>query len=579
MTIPASHYVQVIPGVVNAGGTALVMNGLFLSPSYRVPYGAVQSFASPLSVSNFFGATSPEYLAAQTYFSGFITGTKYPATMLVTQYNGATPIAAWLQSGNVSALGLPALQAITSGTLTLTVDGYPHSIASLNLSGATSFSAAAALIQAALGDPTEATFTGAQSGTTLTVSSVSSGTLSVGQTITGVGIAAGTIITALGTGTGLTGTYTVSISQSVSSESMTAVATQPTVTYDSITGAFLVTSGITGVASSMAFATGTLAATLLMTSSTGAIMSQGAAATTPSAFMNTITQVTQNWATFLTIADPDGGSGNTQKLAFAAWTNGQNNRYAYLCWDTDQSPTASSNATASLGFLIGTNGNNYSGTALISEPSGGDVSYHYAAFTAGFVASLDFTAPNGRATLAYKSQNGLLASVTNLTVANNLESNGYNYYGAAATANQTFLFMYPGSISGPFLWFDSYVNQIWLNNALQLALLNLLTQVKSIPYNQAGYAQLAAACQDPINQAITFGAIRQGVTLSQQQIATVNSTAGKTIDQTLSQQGYYLVITDPGAQARAARQSPFMVLFYMDGQSVQKIVLNSLDVQ
>ena len=65
-----------------------------------------------------------------------------------------------------------------------------------------------------------AAFTGSISGTTLTVSAVSSGALYVGQVVTGMGIAAGTTITALGTGTGGAGTYTVSVPQTVNSESM-----------------------------------------------------------------------------------------------------------------------------------------------------------------------------------------------------------------------------------------------------------------------------------------------------------------------------------------------------------------------
>lgn len=68
--------------------------------------------------------------------------------------------------------------------------------------------------------------TGAISGTTLTVSAVTSGTLAVGQTISGTGVAAGTTINALGTGTGGTGTYTVSASQTVSSTTVTATSTR-----------------------------------------------------------------------------------------------------------------------------------------------------------------------------------------------------------------------------------------------------------------------------------------------------------------------------------------------------------------
>jgi hypothetical protein len=68
-----------------------------------------------------------------------------------------------------------------------------------------------------------AVITAAISGTTLTVASVTSGTLYVGQTIQGAGITAQTIITALGTGSGGTGTYTINNSQTVASETMYAL--------------------------------------------------------------------------------------------------------------------------------------------------------------------------------------------------------------------------------------------------------------------------------------------------------------------------------------------------------------------
>jgi len=60
----------------------------------------------------------------------------------------------------------------------------------------------------------------------------------------------------------------------VASLAMTGVATAPTVVFDSVSGAFIVTSGITGLPSASAFATGTLAAPLLLTSATGAVLSQ-----------------------------------------------------------------------------------------------------------------------------------------------------------------------------------------------------------------------------------------------------------------------------------------------------------------
>jgi hypothetical protein len=64
-------------------------------------------------------------------------------------------------------------------------------------------------------------FTGAISGTTLTVASGVVGYLQIGSVITGTGVSTGTTITALGTGLGGAGTYTVNISQLVGQTAMT----------------------------------------------------------------------------------------------------------------------------------------------------------------------------------------------------------------------------------------------------------------------------------------------------------------------------------------------------------------------
>lgn len=68
-----------------------------------------------------------------------------------------------------------------------------------------------------------ATFTASISTSTMTVSAIATGTLAVGQVISGVGVTQYTIITAQLTGTtGSTGTYTVSIDQTVASTSMSS---------------------------------------------------------------------------------------------------------------------------------------------------------------------------------------------------------------------------------------------------------------------------------------------------------------------------------------------------------------------
>jgi len=570
-SIPASDIVSVTPNVLSAGGTALDLSGVILTTNTRVPIGTAPAFPSPDAVVNYFGATSQEAALAGVYFNGFDNSNKKPGSLLFYQYNTGS-VRGYVRGGQVSGLTLTQLQAL-SGVLTIAFDGTPVTSSSINLSSATSFSSAAELMTIGLGTtgPAGAALTGSIAGTTLTVSAVSSGTIAVGQELKGAGIASGTLISAFVTGTGTTGTYSVSASQSVSSEAMTT--NTPTVTYDSITGSFVVTSNTAGASSSVGFASGTLAAGVKLTSATGAIQSAGAVATTPATAMAALSATTQNWASFMTAFDPD-VSGNANKQLFAAWANTSGNRHLYVAWDTDITPTQSTNATSSLGNIL--NANDSSGTAVIYSPTDGP---NKAAFEMGSIASIDFTETNGRTTMAFRSQSGLTVDVTDQTVAANLRANGYSYYGRWATAADQFNFMYPGTVSGPFTWVDTYINQIWLNSQFQLALMVLLTQVKSIPYNAAGYGLIRAALLDPIQQGLNFGAFREGVTLSTLQKAEVNSAAGVAIDRTLSTQGWYLHIGDATPQVRQARASPPMTFWYMDGESVQRLDLASVAVQ
>jgi hypothetical protein len=203
----------------------------------------------------------------------------------------------------------------------------------------------------------------------------------------------------------------------------------------------------------------------------------------------------------------------------------------------------------------------------------------HAAFAMSWAASLDFTRLNGRTTLAFQKQGGLIPSVTNASDANAIIANGGNFYGSYATAAQSFIFVYPGQVSGQFKWADSYVNQVWLNANLQLAMINLLVGAGSVPYNAQGYSLINAACNDPLSAAVNFGAIRTGVQMSNSQAIQVKNALGVDVTQNLYAQGFYLQIRDASAASRVARTSPPMTLYYMDGGSVQQLTLASIEVQ
>jgi hypothetical protein len=567
--IPASQIVSVLPSVLPAGGDALDLIGLILTQNTRPPIGSILTFADEADVGTFFGPLSQEAALATIYFNGPDNSTAKPGSLLFAQYPFAA-VSAYLRGGNISGLPLATLQGFT-GVLNVTIDAVLKT-GTVNLSAATSFSNAANIIADALDIESveAATFTGSIATTVLTVTVVATGALAVGQIIEGAGVTAGTYIASLGTGTGGTGTYNISVSQTVASEAMTADS--PGVSYDSVSGAFVFVSETTSAGSTISYGSGAMATNLLLTQALGATLSQGAAPATPAAFMPTITAQTTNWASFMTTWEPV----DADKEAFATWTNGQKNRFVYAMWDTSAANIVPGGPSVPVAFV---NSGDLSGIMMIYENPAVDATGQTAAFVMGFVASLDFGRLNGRMTQAFRSQSGLQPQVFSASIATALIGYGMNFYGDYTTANQAFVWLYPGSVSGPFKWLDSYVDQIWLNNELQLALMELLQNVGSIPYNAAGYALIEAACFDPIRAAVNFGAIRAGVTLSAAQIAEVNSAAGIAIDQVLSNQGWYLQVKDASPQVRAARGSPPCTFWYMDGQSVQQITLASIEVQ
>jgi len=485
--------VQVNPAVLAAAGSAVDLNGLFLTQSPYPPIGTAPSFVSAADVGAYFGLSSNEYKAAQIYFTGPVNATKTPGKMYFAQY-AEVAVSAYLRGGSVLGLSLAQLQALT-GTLIITADGTANTSASINLSAATSFSNAATIILAAFTTPTFS------------------------------------------------------------------------ITYDAQHGAFVFTSGTTGVTSTMAEAGGTLAADLKLTTATGAVLSAGADIATPSSAMTALTAITQDWGGFATIWEPV----LADKEAFSAWTAAQNDRYLYAGADSDVT-ALTSGSTTTWAYAVGQLKED--GTA----PIFGD--YTHSAFLLGQIASLDFTRLNGRATSAFKqSSAGLVPPVSTDANSAALLANGYNFYGTYATGNQSFTWFYPGSMLGQWKWIDSYVNQIWLNAQLQLAMINLLLAVGSIPYNQEGYALVDAACLDPIAAAVNFGAIRTGVQLSSAQAAELQNALGVDVSNIMYQNGWYLQILPAPAGVRAARTSPPMTLYYMDGGSVQQLVLASIEIQ
>lgn len=514
MTIPASRFVKIIPGVVNAGGAGLVFNCLFLTESTLMPIGRVLSFPSTTAVQNFFGIGSPEALAAPTYFSGYKGASLNPSAMLFAAYVG-TARAAFLNSGSFVGVTLTQLQAIAPGTLTVSVDGTPITSSSIDLSGATSFSNAAALILAAFTTP------------------------------------------------GFTVAWNATINK------------------------FVITNTATGSTSTLTYGTGGIAAGLLFTQATGALLSQGSDVSTPETALDIAVAQSQNWATMVTLFEPNLAT----KELFAIWFNAQDNAYLWLEWDSD---TQASVQGATEPFGVVAKAAAYNGVACIGGdpavltdpqldiPAGttlAQLAESTAIFVAGAIASINFQQTNGRTNITFLSQNGLFPTCSNDTTYENLIANGYNCYAAVTTRNQGFTFFANSNMPGEFPWIDSLVCSIWMQDGFQVALMSLETTIGSLPYNDPGYTlSRAALVSGPIADALNFGAIRIGVSLSPSQVDFVNQRAGQPVAQIIATQGYYLQILDPGATVRQERGSPIINFFYTDGGSIQQFTMNADDV-
>jgi hypothetical protein len=400
---------------------------------------------------------------------------------------------------------------------------------------------------------------------------------------------AGTIIVTIDGHERTTESVNLASSESLSAAAATlqtairaAGATTATVEWNATTESFVLTSSTTGDDSTISYASGTLAASLKMTEATGAIISQGRDIDTPATALDSVTAITHNWATFTTTWEPEDAE---DKVLFAEWSNSQNQRYLYIAWDTDSNAIVA-NSASTFGAIA--KAAEYNGVCAISgsetvcasaSSSLEDEARKVAVFLAGAIASINFAGEQQRITTAFKSQGGLISTVDDAQTAANLLGNGYNFYATYGTANDDFTFFYNGQMPGIWKWIDTYVNQIYLNQQLQLALMTLLTESLAVPYNHTGYAKIRSAMDDPIRQMKNFGGIQDGIQLSELQKALINEQAGTEIDAHIYDQGYSLQVKDPGAQARGLRQSPIVILWYTDGGAVHQINVASVDVQ
>ena len=149
MSIRFSKYVSIVSGV---GGGAAVRTrdliGRLFTTSPLVPVGAVLEVNAASEVSAIFGASSEEAVRAAFYFSWVSPNISAPRRLSFARF---TPLAAPpTVYGNASVKSLSALQAVTSGVLSLVVGGVPVNLSGISFAGALSLADVATALQTAI---------------------------------------------------------------------------------------------------------------------------------------------------------------------------------------------------------------------------------------------------------------------------------------------------------------------------------------------------------------------------------------------------------------------------------------------
>lgn len=625
MAVNADKLVQIVPRVISAGTSGLTFGGLFLSRSGLLPTDRVVRFASAQAVADYFGSYSDEARAATLYFQGYTNTSYLPSYLYFAKYSPEAT-SAWLRGAAFEGT-LAELKLIRYGTLRITIDGIERVANGVDFYTATSFSECAQRLQTALSQTSEipataGTLTGAPVAAVTALKGISAGKLDItidgtDHNLTGLDFSAvngltdvatvldtaldtfasvevsgsALVITSATTGNTSTVSYAsdpepsgevadlaaeLGLTQAVGAVSAAGTAAYqpvaPTVSYDSQTQAFQITSGETGAVSDVSFASGygsgqDLATLFNLTEQLGAVQSVGTDGKSLTDTMANVLKYARDWVSFSSIFEPV----YAEKIELAQWCASWDTRFLYVMWDTDNAARVSGNTT-SAGYQIN-NVLELDGTCCVYN------SLDIAASVMGAVACLNFDQTNGRTTLAYRQFEGVTISCDDDEDYDALVANGYNCYADFATAANNFRFFQNGQVSGRFEWADSYLNAIAMKDSLQLNILDLLAAVRSLPYNEDGFSSIRTACLDTINKFLDFGAIRTGVTLSQTQRVQLLQEVGKDISQTLETAGWYMQISDPGAIVRGERGTPDCYFYYMDGGSIQRIVMPATCIQ
>lgn len=514
MAIDVSLYLPVSSSINATLNNTRVFAGLGLSINPLIPTTQpILQFTSAASVATYFGSSSSESIVATKYFKTSDTALASPRYIYFGKFviDAIAPYLRSAVSTNTTAL-LASIKTVTAGQMSVSVNGTVYPTTGIDLSGATSLSNAASLL-------------------TTAITTANAALVTASFTITWDGTFKQFVASIPGTG---------------------AIKTMD---YFSSTGS-------PAIATIMKF-----------TQATGAILSQGAdaiASTSASTNLDNLVPYIMDQYSIAFVDDLGGDLDDDINLSISQWVDTQNtpqDKYNFFCWSDESALELSSSAdTTSIWYLINEAG--YNSSSIFDEVLLSNAQRAFAMM--GIFASLDLTQKKSALTAAFKTQTGLAPSVTQTSIAENLDEKKINYYGnvgISGSTNQKNWF-YGGYTTGKWKYIDNQVGQIWISYQIQVSLADLFSVMNQVPNDPDGQGMIRSQLTSVMDQSIFNGIIGVGVVFDNATSQEIKTTYGVSA-QELTNNGYIIVNNATSQALREIRESSPWFVLYVKASAIQ----------
>lgn len=306
---------------------------------------------------------------------------------------------------------------------------------------------------------------------------------------------------------------------------------------------FVITSATTGVLSIVGYATpeGTgvdISAQLKLTAATANVPVPGFAAETALAATIALYDISSAW--YIEVFAASTMPSTNDYLAIAAFIQAANISRILFITDEDSREL---DATYLTSISTQLQALEYDRSAVTY----GSTNAYEMASVAGLMAGVDFEGSNTLPTYMFKTLPGITPETISETQADTLKSKRCNVYVNYVTGTPIFQY----GVMSYNLYIDERQSFDWLQNAVQIAVFNLLLQTPKIGQTDAGMTAIVNTINSVFSQAVTNGMIAPGV--------WNGPSFGKIVTGQNLQSGYYTYAPPISSQSQVSRDARISV--------------------